>query len=347
MIRPQTSQAGFTAVELLITLFIAAAFLMAGYQLFDVVIRDGADARSESRANNVAYDYLRRYTAQSAASPCTPSTPSVTQPSAVEGLSNVTVSVYITCPKPDTPALNKIEAVVTYGSDGKFVKIATYVDTSKGAAPNTSTTLNGLVAWWQLNGNLNSQVGTYPLTSTGTFGTANRTGEANKAIGTDGTTNSVTGSTSNSLSPSSLTLSLWVNPSSWNTNAATGFIVKRSNAATDGYFFGYLTSTKTLFLDCGGNSQRWNPGYAPPLNTWTHLAVTCTSGRVELFVNGAPQANRTSNNVSALNSPGVFTLAGDSNTGNNYRLNGAMDDVRIYNRVLTNDEILQVAGEAQ
>ena len=39
------STAGFTAVELLVTLFVAAAFLLAGYQLFNFVIRDGSKNR--------------------------------------------------------------------------------------------------------------------------------------------------------------------------------------------------------------------------------------------------------------------------------------------------------------
>ena len=69
----RSQQSGFTAVELLITLFVAAAFIVAGYQLFNIVMKDGGETRAESRAGNVAYDYLRRYT-DAATNPCTPST---------------------------------------------------------------------------------------------------------------------------------------------------------------------------------------------------------------------------------------------------------------------------------
>lgn len=347
MMRKQIDQAGFTAVELLITLFIAASFLIAGYQLFDVVIRDGADTRAESRASNVAYDYLRRYS-DAATSPCTNFTPAVTPPGTVEGLSNVSVSVIISCPRPDSPTLSKVESVVAYGGEGKSARIATFIDKSRGAAPNNPTTLNGLVAWWKFNGNGTSDVGSYPVTLTGTTFGNNRQDEANKAIVANGTSNSIASSTSNSLSPSSLTISMWVKPVAWNSSNATALITKRSAAAgTDGFIFGYLTSSNALFLDCGGVSQRWMPGYTPPLNSWTHLTITCTSGKVELFVNGVPRSNRTSNNTSAINSTGALTIADDSVSTNNYRLNGSLDDVRIYNRVLTNDEILQVAGESQ
>lgn len=345
MIHLARQQAGFTAVELLITLFIAASFLIAGYQLFDVVIRDGAQTRAESKANNIAYDYLRRFS-DSATNPCEAKVPVTEQPANSDGLTNITATVSISCPKPDAPALSKIDATVAYGTEGRSVKLSTFVDKSKGAAPNQSTTLNGLVAWWKFNGNGTSDIGAYPVTLTGTSFGNNRQNEAQKALVTNGTTNAVTASTSNSLSPSSMTISMWVNPSSWNTGNATALFAKRT-ATTDGYIFGYLANTRALFLDCGGSSQRWQPGYTPPLNTWTHLAVTCANGRVELFVNGISKSYRASNSTAAINSTGAFTIADDSIAANNYRLNGSIDDVRVYNRVLTASEILQVSGESQ
>ena len=69
-----TKDSGFTAVELLITLFVAAAFLVSGYQLYALIIKDGGQTRSDARASNVAYDYMRRYSL-SATSPCTTITP--------------------------------------------------------------------------------------------------------------------------------------------------------------------------------------------------------------------------------------------------------------------------------
>jgi Tfp pilus assembly protein PilV len=52
--------AGFSTVELLITLFVAAVFLAAGYQLYLVTVRDSGDVRQRARASAIAYDYLRR-----------------------------------------------------------------------------------------------------------------------------------------------------------------------------------------------------------------------------------------------------------------------------------------------
>lgn len=125
------SKSGFTAVELLITLFVAAAFLIAGYQLYNVIIQDGGETRAESKAGNVAYEYLRRYS-DNATNPCTAQTPLTAQSIDVEGLSDVTVTVTISCPYTATTSVSKIEAIVNYNNPQKDVRYATYVDKSKG-----------------------------------------------------------------------------------------------------------------------------------------------------------------------------------------------------------------------
>jgi len=90
---------GFSAVELLITLFIAAAFLISGFQLYAVVIKDGGEVRMSARAANAATDYLQRYKSNVAVkNPCESSTPLSDSAISVTGLSNTTVSVAITCP---------------------------------------------------------------------------------------------------------------------------------------------------------------------------------------------------------------------------------------------------------
>ncbi|MDN5819811.1 MAG: prepilin-type N-terminal cleavage/methylation domain-containing protein [bacterium] len=50
---------GFTAVELLITLFVAALFITSGYQLYAITTADSADIRERSLASNIGYKFLR------------------------------------------------------------------------------------------------------------------------------------------------------------------------------------------------------------------------------------------------------------------------------------------------
>lgn len=122
-----TAQSGFTAVELLVTLFVAAAFLIAGYQLFTFVVRDGGETRAEAKATSVAYDYLRRYT-PNVSNPCASNAPLNNQPITVDTLTEVTVSVVITCANPSTNTVSKVQATVRYNFPQKTVTQATYVN---------------------------------------------------------------------------------------------------------------------------------------------------------------------------------------------------------------------------
>lgn len=125
------SQAGFSTVELLITLFVAAAFFIAGYQLYSLIIKDGGQTRAQAKASNVAYDYLRRYSA-STANPCEVSTPLDEESITVTGLSRVTVTVKITCPYStssganDATSVSKVEVTVKFNTPQKLVQYATY-----------------------------------------------------------------------------------------------------------------------------------------------------------------------------------------------------------------------------
>lgn len=123
----QSHQAGFSAVELLITLFIAAAFITTGSQLYTVIIQNSDEARTRAKATNIAYDNLRRYSAQ-AKSPC-----SVVAPSpapfipAGSGLSNASITVTISCPYGLGMTTAKIEAKVLYGTPQEEVTHALFV----------------------------------------------------------------------------------------------------------------------------------------------------------------------------------------------------------------------------
>lgn len=121
-----TLQSGFSAVELLISLFIAVAFVGAGYQLYAVVIKDGSDAKLRARANDIAYDKLRSYSTQ-ATNPCTSVTPSPTpalpNPS---GLPNASITVSITCPYASDP-ISKVSVTISYGTPQQGVTHALFV----------------------------------------------------------------------------------------------------------------------------------------------------------------------------------------------------------------------------
>jgi prepilin-type N-terminal cleavage/methylation domain-containing protein len=122
----RADQAGFTVVELLITLFVAAGFLVSGYQLYNLIIKDSGSARADSKASSVAYDYMRRYSA-SVVSPCVASTPLNNSSISVGSLSNVTITVNISCPYAATTTVSKVDVLIQYNTPQQSQEYATYV----------------------------------------------------------------------------------------------------------------------------------------------------------------------------------------------------------------------------
>ncbi|MEI7917819.1 MAG: hypothetical protein WCH58_00345 [Candidatus Saccharibacteria bacterium] len=133
------SSNGFTAVELLVTLFIAAAFLMSGYQLYDLIMKDGGDTRAQARASNATYDYLQQYKALTTI-PCTSQTPLTNQSVTVDGLSTATMTVVISCPYASNPNVSKVLATIKYNSPQQTVSNATYTTNSTAAAASSCPT---------------------------------------------------------------------------------------------------------------------------------------------------------------------------------------------------------------
>ena len=121
-----SNKSGFSAVELLVTLFIAALFLVAGYQLYSIIVKDGGKTRSQAKANNVTYDYLKRYESF-VSNPCVASTPVNNVDIEVGTLEDVTMTVSITCPYSARTSISKVSATITY-NDGQILTESTYVN---------------------------------------------------------------------------------------------------------------------------------------------------------------------------------------------------------------------------
>ena len=129
MMRHDT-QSGFSAIELLITLFVAAAFIAAGYQLYTVILRNSADTQQRTTANDIAYDILRRYAPQ-AATPCSTSPPLSPAPAlpANSGLTNASLTYQFSCPY-GTINVSKLTVSVKYGTPQQEVIHAIYAGTN-------------------------------------------------------------------------------------------------------------------------------------------------------------------------------------------------------------------------
>lgn len=329
------NQSGFTAVELLITLFVAAAFLIASYQLFNLIIKDGGATRSQSRAANVAYDYLRQYTASSTTIPCTTSSPLNDAPLTVDGLSNVAVNVTVTCPSNTVNSLSKVEVDVTYNNPTQTVVYAAF--TSSAGSSNGSDITNGLVAWWKLNGDANTSVGSPNGVITNAVPAVGQNGTAQSAYSFNGSSSIITTNSNFSLGTTNVTISCWIyNPSSSN----HGMFIHA------GYTSGYGIGIGNTTTDTNGSklvmiyeNVRWIPTSTTISTGWHHVVMVIDgSGVPTAYLDGVSTGSYGGGVTAAPNS-NVTTIGGLTGTTAD-DFNGSVDDVRIYNRALPLADIL-------
>lgn len=338
MIRARHSNAGFTAVELLITLFVAAAFITAGYQLFNIVIKDGGDTRAESRAGNVAYDYLRRYS-DSATNPCVPASPITNQSITVAELTSVTVTVSITCPQPQTSSLSKVDATITYNSPAQTVHYATYIDKSKGASPITTVT-DGLVAQYKLNGNAKAAVGGPDGVVYGAVPTTDKNGTPNSAYGFNAAVEYqyIEIPSTFGFGTTNATISLWVYQAS---ASASGQYVKVGDPAGFGIgvggsnFDNNTPGSKIIGLFEG---VRWIDTGTNLGTGWHYIVMTLNSAGTPTFYRDGALVGSYAGVATQTPNGGLTRIGG---RGGRF-VTGSIDDVRFYNRALTISEVAQL-----
>jgi hypothetical protein len=202
----------------------------------------------------------------------------------------------------------------------------------------------GLIAHWRGETNANDLIGGHH----GTFfaGTAvavssvTSTGKVGGAFTFDGTVH-VRVPDPSALKPERLTVEAWVFP----TAPSGGFqaIIARgsSNNDDDTWYLGLLDSIPQFWSH--GNNLLECP-FAIPLNEWTHLAITFDGLTKRLYVNGVEVASNDEFGPLVYDAaPVPVTIASDwaFNTSN-ARFNGRIDELALYNRALTADEILSI-----
>jgi hypothetical protein len=75
----------------------------------------------------------------------------------------------------------------------------------------------------------------------------------------------------------------------------------------------------------------------PPLNTWTHLAVTYNGALEIMYVNGVEAARRTVT-TNIVQSNGALRIGGNDAFSSEF-FRGMIDEVRVYNRARTAAQI--------
>ena len=213
------------------------------------------------------------------------------------------------------------------------------------------TTNVDLRGWWQMDEGLGTTVGDsslYDRTSTVFGAPAWVTGQIGTALEFNGSTDAVTVPDADSLDLTKLTIAAWIRPGQWATQT---IVSKATNGVTDGYEL-TLATTKTddssrkvffrLNQATSFDTYRINATTEYPIDgTWIHVAATFDGTTMKLYVDGVLDASMTVPASVAIND---LPLAIGGQAGRFF--NGALDDVRVYGRALSDEEIAALAASA-
>ncbi len=228
------------------------------------------------------------------------------------------------------------------------------------AQPAMADLTTGLVAQYHFNGNANDTSGNgHDGTVYGATPTTDRFGNPNRAFNFDGIDDYIGVAYSSNFQLSTYTVSAWIRPTADLSSPGWADIVSRGeDSTTDNAAFRLAvigenspwgSGTAVNYEDNSDVEHVYDTSYYPQVNMWTHLAATRNpDGQLNIYGNGdllghwESTPSPTTNCFQDLTIGAVWRhTSGISQLG--YYFPGAIDEVRIYNRVLSVDEISELA----
>lgn len=212
----------------------------------------------------------------------------------------------------------------------------------------------GLRAYFPFTGNANDVSGNNnnPVFNNATL-TADRFGNPNSAYHFNGTNTFMRIANSPSLNMNDkLSISLWVKPTGWYTGQCYNnmMLIKGDGDAASGR---YSSRFSDVFNGCGPNpstnEERFFDGFGNAatlpiveLNKWYSVVITFDGTNSKIYVNCVLQGT-VAINRNFTNADDLF-IGKLNNTTFPYWLNGDLDEIRIYDRALTVDEVNVLGG---
>jgi hypothetical protein len=203
---------------------------------------------------------------------------------------------------------------------------------------NTTVT-NGLVAAYSFNetSGLTVQDASGNNNAGSISGAARVPGKYGNGLSFNGTSNMVSISASPSLNlTTGMTLEAWVNPSA-NSGFRTVIMKEIPNHHSWALESNDDLSRPGVWVYIGNTTSNTRGVAALPLNTWTHIAGTYDGSVLRFYVNGT-QVNSLNLTGTMATSSNAIRIGGNS-IWNDEFFAGLIDEVRIYNRALSQAEI--------
>jgi len=217
---------------------------------------------------------------------------------------------------------------------------------------------NGLVAKYSFNsGNANDEAGTNNGTVSNAVLSTDRFGNSNKAYYFNGTNSSINLGASATVKPTIGSISVWVSVDTTST-AGKGYsmnpiIIAKNDITGSSYFEGYALyynySTNRFAAggtESGTSNEKFIVSSTVLQDTWFHLVYTYDNDSSHFYLNGFKAANSINKGFASTFISTKKVMMGYSDDATNERyFHGAIDDVGIYNRVLTPAEVTTLYNE--
>jgi len=215
----------------------------------------------------------------------------------------------------------------------------------------------GLVAHWRFSGNtLDSSGNANHATNAGNAYAPGREGLPNTAVLFNSPTGYLYVPYSPSLNVGQFSVCAVVMPTVFNTGSCQGnILLERGRPGSTGsaglYALGFSdnaydencntfdTSLNCFFLGTSTNAPSYQSGqYQPTIrtNTWTSVVATFDGSTTRVYVDGVLKTVQSTPTPIGTSTEGL--AIGTSPTEQSYLFTGLMDDLRLYNRVLTDSE---------
>lgn len=240
----------------------------------------------------------------------------------------------------------------TFVSKVALLLVLTLFGVAVGAEDSRALSLaDGLVVYLPLDGNADDASGnSNSATTAGAVQTTDRFGTANSAyalsVGASPSFLKVS-DTSSIDTDCAFTLAGWVRINAYGAAKNSAVFAKWHSSSTKGDYVLWISPIGQPIFSVANSESGTMLRYsvtgagALPLDSWVHLAATYDNGVMALYVNGVKVAGKTPSTLMRTE-PGEYEnddLYIGSFYNDSFRLNGAVDEVRVYARALSAAEV--------
>jgi hypothetical protein len=220
------------------------------------------------------------------------------------------------------------------------------VNSSRSQSQGTGRLDSGLAGYWKMDdgsGTSATDSSTNGITGTLTNGPTWTTGQIGGAVDLDGTDDYINLSTTHNYTSQDFSISHWAKFDSLTTEAGGQGPVTIYKGAyqVNGYYVQVSTTGSVIFFtnQSGANQTSSTPTGTIVTGNWYHMTYVRKGASVRIYINGVDSTTTVGTHSNPTSSGSNLEFGRYSST---IEMNGQVDELRVYDRVLSADEVAQL-----